>query len=569
MCLSPTNVCICPVVYTGVYRRPSTDGEPIDEPYASTELPHVRSPIVRSSRCPPAVPLSSLRTGTESRNAFHSPIPTVYMASDEPFSEKLRVPEALTFDDVLLRPKESRVEPDDADMTTRVSTNVTINLPVLSAAMDTVTEAELAIEMARNGGLGVLHRNMSVEETAEQVEQIKRADELIIRDVVTASPDQTVREVDEMMERNGVSGAPVVDDDGVVLGIISGTDIRPYLEVGEYDAVREAMTDEVVTTGEDVTPRDALELMYEHKIERVPIVDGDDRLTGLITMAGVLARREYDSAARDDDGALLAGVAVGPFETDRAKAADEAGADIVFIDCAHAHNLDVIDSAREIKAEIDADVVVGNVGTREAAEEIIDFADGIKVGIGPGSICTTRIVSGSGMPQITAVSEVADVASRHDVPVIADGGIRYSGDAIKAIAAGADAIMLGSYFAGTDEAPGRVITMNGKRYKQYRGMGSVGAMNDGGGDRYLKDEDEEEFVPEGVEAAKPYKGSLASELHQLVGGMQSGMGYVGAETIPEFKERSEFVRVSSAGQTESHAHDVVITDEAPNYSPEN
>ena len=492
------------------------------------------------------------------------------MASDEPFSEKLRVPEALTFDDVLLRPKESRVEPDDADMATRVSTNVALNLPVLSAAMDTVTEAELAIEMAREGGLGVLHRNMPVEETADHVEQVKRADELIIRDVVTADPDQTVREVDEMMDREGVSGAPVVDDDGVVLGIISGTDIRPYLEVGEYDAVREAMTDEVVTTTEDVTPRDALELMYEHKIERVPIVDDDDRLTGLITMAGILARREYDAAARDDDGALVVGVAVGPFEMDRAQAADEAGADIVFIDCAHAHNLDVIDSAREIEAEVDADVVVGNVGTREAAEEIVDFADGIKVGIGPGSICTTRIVSGSGMPQITAVAEVADVASEHGIPVIADGGIRYSGDAIKAIAAGADAVMLGSYFAGTDEAPGRVITMNGKRYKQYRGMGSVGAMNDGGGDRYLKDEDEEEeFVPEGVEAAKPYKGSLSSELYQLVGGMQSGMGYVGAETIPEFKERSEFVRVSSAGQTESHAHDVVITDEAPNYSPDN
>jgi IMP dehydrogenase len=492
------------------------------------------------------------------------------MASDEPFSEKLRVPEALTFDDVLLRPKESRVEPDDADMTTRVSTNVTLGLPVLSAAMDTVTEAELAIEMARQGGLGVLHRNMSVEETAEQVEQIKRADELIIRDVVTASPDQTVREVDRMMEREGVSGAPVVDEDDTVLGIISGTDIRPYLEVGEYDAVREAMTDEVITASGDVTPREALELMYEHKIERVPIVDDDDRLTGLVTMAGVLARREYDNAARDDDGALVAAVAVGPFETDRARAADEAGVDIVFIDCAHAHNLDVIDSAREIKAEVDADVVVGNVGTREAAEAVVDFADGIKVGIGPGSICTTRIVSGSGMPQITAVAEVADVASRHDVPVIADGGIRYSGDAIKAIAAGADAVMLGSYFAGTDEAPGRIITMNGKRYKQYRGMGSVGAMNDGGGDRYLKDEEEdEEFVPEGVEAATPYKGPLSSELHQLVGGMQSGMGYVGAETIPEFKERSEFVRVSSAGQTESHAHDVVITDEAPNYSPEN
>jgi IMP dehydrogenase len=491
------------------------------------------------------------------------------MASDEPFSEKLRVPEALTFDDVLLRPKESRVEPDAADMTTRVSTNVTLNIPVLSAAMDTVTESELATEMARQGGLGVLHRNMTVEQMVEEVEEVKRADELIIRDVVTASPDQTVREVDTMMEREGVSGAPVVDDDDTVLGIISGTDIRPYLEVGESDLVREAMTDEVITAHEDVTPRQALELMYEHKIERVPIVDEDDHLTGLVTMAGILARREYDSAARDEDGSLVVGVAVGPFEADRAQAADEAGADIVFIDCAHAHNLDVIDTAREIKAEVDADVVVGNVGTREAAEEIVDFADGVKVGIGPGSICTTRIVSGSGMPQITAVAEVADVASQHDVPVIADGGIRYSGDAIKAIAAGADAVMLGSYFAGTAEAPGRIITRNGKRYKQYRGMGSVGAMNDGGGERYLKeDEENEEFVPEGVEAATPYKGSLSSELHQLVGGMQSGMGYVGAETIPEFKERSEFVRVSAAGQTESHAHDVVITDEAPNYSPD-
>ncbi|MUV88327.1 IMP dehydrogenase [Natronomonas sp. CBA1123] len=492
------------------------------------------------------------------------------MASDEPFSEKLRVPEALTFDDVLLRPKESRVEPDDADMATRVSTNVTLNIPVLSAAMDTVTEAELAIEMAREGGLGVLHRNMTVEETAEHVETVKRADELIIRDVVTASPEQTVREVDRMMGKEGVSGAPVVDDDDVVLGIISGTDIRPYLEVGDRDEVREAMTDEVITAGEDVTAREALELMYEHKIERVPIVDEEERLTGLVTMQGILARREYDNAARASDGSLVVGVAVGPFETDRALAADEAGADIVFIDCAHAHNLDVIDSAREIKTQVDADVVVGNVGTREAAEAIVDFADGIKVGIGPGSICTTRVVSGSGMPQITAVAEVADVATQHDVPVIADGGIRYSGDAIKAIAAGADAVMLGSYFAGTDEAPGRVITMNGKRYKQYRGMGSVGAMKSGGGDRYLKDDPEdEEYVPEGVEAATPYKGSLESELHQLVGGMQSGMGYVGAETIPEFKERSEFVRVSSAGQTESHAHDVVITDEAPNYSPDN
>ncbi|WP_433630668.1 IMP dehydrogenase [Halomicrococcus sp. NG-SE-24] len=495
------------------------------------------------------------------------------MANDShhggPFSEKLRVPEALTFDDVLLRPKESHVEPDDADVSTRVSKSVELEVPVLSAAMDTVTESRMATEMARQGGLGVLHRNMDVDEMVEEIEEVKRADELIIRDVVTANPDQTVREVDAMMEREGVSGAPVVGDDGRVLGIISGTDIRPYLEVGESDEVREAMTDEVITATEDVTAREALELMYEHKIERVPVVDDENRLTGLVTMQVVLQRREYTDAARDEEGRLRVGVAVGPFETDRATAADEAGADVLFIDCAHAHNRNVIDGARDIGEAVEADVVVGNIGTREAAEDIVDFADGLKVGIGPGSICTTRVVSGAGMPQITAIAQVADVANQHDVPVIADGGIRYSGDAIKAIAAGADAVMLGSYFAGTDEAPGRVITIDGKKYKQYRGMGSVGAMTTGDGDRYLKDEpeDDEEYVPEGVEAAKPYTGTLESELHQLVGGMQSGMGYVGAETIPAFKERSEFVRVSSAGQTEGHPHDVMITDEAPNYSP--
>jgi IMP dehydrogenase len=495
------------------------------------------------------------------------------MANDSrsPFSSKLEVPEALTFDDVLLRPKASTVEPDEADLTTHVSQSVEINVPVLSAAMDTVTEAEMAIEMARQGGLGVLHRNMTVEEMVEDVERVKSAGELIIRDVVTASPDETVRDVDQRMEGSGVSGAPVVDEDGQVLGIISATDIRPYLEVGERDAVREAMTDEVVTATEDVTAREALELMYEHKIERVPIVDDDNTLVGLVTMQGILERRAYDRAARDEDGWLRVGAAIGPFEMDRATAADEAGADVLFIDCAHAHNANVIDGAREIEETVEADVVVGNVGTREAAADLVEFADGLKVGIGPGSICTTRVVTGAGMPQITAVAEVADVASEHDVPVIADGGIRYSGDAIKAIAAGADAVMLGSYFAGTDEAPGRVVTMNGKRYKQYRGMGSVGAMQAGGGgaDRYLKEEDpDEDYVPEGVEAATPYKGSVESELTQLVGGMQSGMGYVGAETIPAFKQRAEFVRVSAAGQQESHPHDVVITDEAPNYSPE-
>jgi IMP dehydrogenase len=481
------------------------------------------------------------------------------------FTEKLRVPEALTFDDVLLRPMESRVDPDEADVSTRVSRSVELPVPVLSAAMDTVTESELATALARQGGLGVIHRNLTVEETAREVERVKRADELIIRDVVTASPDQTVRAVDRMMDREGVSGAPVVADDGRVLGIISGTDIRPYLEVGDHDEVRRAMTDEVITASEDVDAREALELMYEHRIERVPVVDDEDRLTGLVTMAGILQRREYDDAARDRQGRLRVGVAVGPGEHERATRADEAGADVLFVDTAHAHNLDVVDASRDLVGSVDADVVVGNVATREAAHALVEFADGIKVGVGPGSICTTRVVTGAGMPQVSAVAEVADVASDHDVPVVADGGIRYSGDAAKAIAAGADAVMLGSYFAGTDEAPGRVVRMNGKRYKQYRGMGSVGAVRQGESNRYGKDV--EEFVPEGVEAATPYKGPLAEELTQLVGGIQSGMGYVGAETVPEFKRRAEFVRVSGAGQQESHPHDVVITDEAPNYRP--
>ena len=483
------------------------------------------------------------------------------------FTGKLRVPEALTFDDVLLRPAESSVEPDEVELNTKVSKRVELSIPVISAAMDTVTEAAMAVSLAREGGLGVIHRNMTVEEMEQQIEAVKAADELVIRDVITADPNLTVAEVDELMEQEGVSGAPVIDEEDRVLGIISGTDIRPYLGIAEDDLVRDAMTDEVITANPDIEIRDALELMYDHKIERVPLVDEKDRLVGLITMQSILQRRKHPNAARDDKGLLRVGVAVGPFDEDRAVAADEAGADIVFIDCAHAHNRNVVESARSIATTIESDVVVGNIGTREAAEELVDFADGLKVGIGPGSICTTRVVTGAGMPQISAVAEVADVASAYDIPVIADGGIRYSGDAAKALAAGADAVMLGSFFAGTDEAPGRLITRNGRRYKQYRGMGSVGALKSGSADRYLRDDEADAFVPEGVEAATPYTGPVTKELTQLLGGIQSGMGYVGAATIAEFKDAAAFVRVSRAGQTESHPHDVVITDEAPNYSP--
>ncbi len=508
-----------------------------------------------------------------SRNPFAAGVRTVYMGNErsgtDTFRGKLEVPEALTFDDVLLRPARSDVEPDEAELRTRVSRTVELEVPVVSAAMDTVTEAEMGIAMGRRGGLGVIHRNMSVDQMVEGIDRVKRADELIIRDVVTADPDQTIEEVDQMMEANGVSGAPVVDENNRVLGIISGTDIRPLLSVGADDEVREAMTSSVITADETVTAREALDLMFEHKIERVPIVNEENRLLGLVTMQGILQRREYQHAVRDEEGRLRIGVAVGPFEHDRAVAADEAGADVLFIDCAHAHNTAVIEHAEQIADAVTADVVVGNIGTAEAAADLVDFADGLKVGIGPGSICTTRVVTGAGMPQITAIAEVADVAHEHDIPVIADGGIRYSGDAIKAIVAGADAVMLGSYFAGTEEAPGRVITMNGKRFKQYRGMGSVGAMQSGDGSRYLKGEPEgdAEYVPEGVEAATPYKGSLESELHQLLGGMRSGMGYVGARIIDDCHRDAAFVRISQAGQQEGHPHDVVITDEAPNYRP--
>ncbi|MDY6774972.1 MAG: IMP dehydrogenase [Halobacteria archaeon] len=485
------------------------------------------------------------------------------------FRDKLDCEEGLTFDDLLLRPSESTVEPNEADVSTRVSVNVEMETPIISAAMDTVTESGMAIAMAREGGIGVVHRNLSADSQAEEIRKVKDSDRLITRDVVTITTDASVDDATRLMETEDVSGLPVLDDTGDLVGIVSKRDLRPFADTGRGDvSITEVMTRDVVTVDEGIDPDEALELMYENGVERLPVVeDGGETVEGIITMRSILRRREYPDATRDDDGHLAVAAAVSPFKTDRALKLDEAGADVLMVDTAHAHNMNVVEGAREIKQKVDADVVVGNIATSEAAEELVEFADGLKVGVGPGSICTTRVVAGSGMPQMTAISNVADVASEHGVPVIADGGIRYSGDIAKAVAAGADAVMMGSLLAGTDEAPGRTITVQGKRYKQYRGMGSVGAMTAGEEttDRYLKEDTDQEFVPEGIEGAIPYRGSVGSQIHQLVGGLQSGMGYVGASDIDEMQEEARFVRITGAGKEESHPHDVMITDEAPNY----
>lgn len=482
------------------------------------------------------------------------------------YRNKLDCETALTFDDVLLRPSESSVEPNEADVQTRVSRNVDLNAPVVSAAMDTVTEASMATAMARNGGLGVIHRNMSAESQAAQIRKVKEADRLVTRDVVTASPDDTVDDAVEIMERENVSGLPVVDN-GELVGIVSNRDLRPVQHRTDA-SVEGIMTRDVVTVSEGFEAEEALELMHENRVERLPVVE-DGEVRGIVTMDSILRRREYEDAVMDDDGGLVVAAAVSPFDTERAETLDEAGADVLMVDTAHAHNTNVVEGAREISESIDADIVVGNIATAEAARDVADFADGLKVGVGPGSICTTRVVSGAGMPQITAVTSVADVAEEYDVPVVADGGIRYSGDIAKAVAAGADAVMLGSLLAGTDEAPGRTITIKGKKYKQYRGMGSVGAMTGGdSSDRYFQEEQDTDFVPEGIEGAIPYRGTVEDQLYQLVGGLQSGMGYVGAPDMETMKEKARFVRITDAGRTESHPHDVMITDEAPNYRDE-
>lgn len=478
------------------------------------------------------------------------------------FEQKLvNAVKGYTFDDVLLVPQATEVEPKDVDVSAQITPRIKLNIPILSAAMDTVTEWEMAVAMAREGGLGVIHRNMSIHEQVEMVKRVKRAERLIVEDVITIGPEETVDYALFVMEREGIDGLPVVEGDRIV-GILSKKDIAAK----EGQNVSEIMTRDVITVGEDVSVEEAMHIMVENKIDRLPVIDKEGRLIGLITMSDLMMRRKYKRAARDEKGDLIVAAAVGPFDIERAKALDRAGADVIVIDTAHAHNLKAIRSMKQIRQNVDADLIVGNIANPNALDDLT-FADAVKVGIGPGSICTTRVVAGVGVPQITAISRVADRAEEYGMKVIADGGIRYSGDIVKAIAAGADAVMLGSLLAGTKEAPGKEVVINGRRYKQYRGMGSLGAMMKGGAERYYQKGHMKtrKFVPEGVEGVVPYKGSLGAVLYQLIGGLRAGMGYVGARNIEELKEKGEFVIITHAGVKESHPHDIFITNEAPNY----
>ncbi|WP_297477025.1 IMP dehydrogenase [Thermococcus sp.] len=466
-----------------------------------------------------------------------------------------------TFDDVLLIPQATEVEPKDIDVSTRVTPNVRLNVPILSAAMDTVTEWEMAVAMAREGGLGVIHRNMSISEQVEGVKKVKRAERFIVEDVISIPPEETVDYALFLMEKNGIDGLPVIED-GRVVGVISKKDIA----VKQGKLVREVMTGEPITVSENVTAEEALNLMFEHRIDRLPVVDEDGKLVGIITMSDLAKRKKWKNAVKDENGDLLVAAAVGPFDIERAKALDRAGVDVIVVDTAHAHNLRAIKAMKEIRKAVDADLIVGNIANPKAVDDLT-FADAVKVGVGPGSICTTRVVAGVGVPQVTAIALVADRAQEYGLYVIADGGIRYSGDIVKAIAAGADAVMLGSLLAGTKEAPGKEVVINGRRYKQYRGMGSLGAMMRGSAERYYQKGHMKtrKFVPEGVEGVVPYKGPVSDVLYQLVGGLRSGMGYVGAKNIPELKEKGEFVIITQAGFRESHPHEVLITNEPPNY----
>ncbi len=480
--------------------------------------------------------------------------------------------EALTFDDVLLQPGYSEVLPHEVDLSTRLTADITLNIPLLSAAMDTVTEARLAIALAQEGGLGVIHKNMSIEEQARQVLAVKKFESGIVRNPITVPPDMTIAEVIELTRAMGISGVPVVDGKETV-GIVTHRDLR--FETQLDAAVSTVMTpkDRLVTVRENADEDEVLSLLHRHRIEKVLVVDDSFQLKGMITAKDFQKAKDYPRACKDDSGALRVGAAVGTgFETDdRVDALIAAGVDVIVVDTSHGFSKGVLERVRSVKKKYsDMQVLGGNVVTGDAALALVKAgADGVKVGIGPGSICTTRVVAGVGVPQITAVSEIARALEKKGVPLIADGGIRFSGDIAKALVAGAYSVMIGGLFAGTEESPGEVELYQGRSYKTYRGMGSIGAMGQshGSSDRYFQDatEELEQLVPEGIEGRVAYKGGAVSIVHQLIGGVRAAMGYTGSSTIEEMRTKPQFVRITSAGMVESHVHDVTITKEAPNY----
>lgn len=478
--------------------------------------------------------------------------------------------EGITFDDVLLVPAFSNVTPDKVKLGSRFSRRIELNIPVVSAAMDTVTEAPLAIAIAREGGIGVIHKNMSIAAQAAQVRKVKRADSGMIYDPVTITREKTVADALRLMKENRIGGIPVIDDEHHLIGILTNRDLRFQSDMSLE--VEKVMTSENLVTTTEADLHKAKEILLQNKIEKLPVIDKDNKLVGLITYRDIAKIEEFPNACKDSKGRLrvAAGVGVTKDTLERVKALVENGVDAVVIDTAHGHSENVVRTLKAVKKEYpELDVVVGNIATAEAAEFLVKAgADGVKVGIGPGSICTTRIVAGVGVPQLTAIYDAATAAHKHDVPVIADGGLRYSGDIVKALAAGGDCVMMGSMLAGVEESPGETIIYNGRKFKSYRGMGSIEAMQAGSKDRYFQGEqmDTNKLVPEGIVARVPYKGTLGETVYQLIGGLRSGMGYCGAEDIKAL-HKAKFVRITSAGVKENHPHDVTITKEAPNYSP--
>ena len=478
--------------------------------------------------------------------------------------DKLR--ECLTFDDVLLVPAYSEVLPGEVSVKTRLTKKITLNIPLLSAAMDSVTEGRTAITVARAGGIGILHKNLTPAQQAREVERVKRAESGMIASPVTVRPDQSLRQTLAVMNEHDISGVPVVDGEKLV-GILTARDIR--FEKNLDQPVHALMTKELVTVPPGVSNERAKELLHQHRIEKLLVVEGG-KLVGLVTIKDLLQADRNPEALKDEGGRLRVGAAVGPGPDceERTAALVAAGVDVLVVDTAHGHSKGVIDVVRMVKRKYpNLDVIAGNVATAEATEALIDAgADAVKVGIGPGSICTTRVVAGIGVPQITAISDCARAADRHDIPIVADGGIKYSGEVTKALAAGASSVMIGSLFAGTDESPGDLVLYQGRSYKVYRGMGSLGAMRKGSKDRYGQGgAADEKLVPEGIEGRVPYRGSLTSILYQLVGGLRAGMGYTGSATVADLRRNARFVRITSQGLRESHVHDVIITEEAPNY----